>query len=589
MVHNGQRYYVSGLTLHPLGARRMLLVSDALGPVGEIDPAVGQLLLRCRGSRSLDQHVTAVCASGLSHETVAIRQTLEQLIQAGLLKSEEELQAGAPDGQPVDGSISTVAIVTADRPASLRRCLAALVSHCQQYGASPRVLVIDGSRHIDSQVLNRQALTGLVESDGLAHYIGPSEAERWRKGLIGSGFAESLVTLALTPGAVGANRNLALLATTGENILMLDDDVLCAPWTLAVCGHQLALGGHYDEREVEWFEARASALGATLPASVDLLKVHGAVLGQTLSALVSRRVGELDLTNACSHLLTALENQEPSTVRATLMGIAGDSGTYGPDRQLFSAGATRARLASDLEAYRCAMRSREVLRISRKCLVTHEAGGMAYAMGVSNRTPPPPFLPAGRNEDGVFSAMVSFLDPAALFAHLPFGVIHDSDRPSSYADPPMQSATQTRIADLCLAIMRVCASTMFASSSDIRRQRLAAAFDDIAKLPREEFLRFSTRIMLLTRSEELRLAHAEACPPHFTQDLQRYASVLMENVRRPDFFVPVEMKDDISTERALCKTQSFLQGVGELIQQWPEIWATSRQLDTGLAPAAGRH
>jgi hypothetical protein len=76
---------------------------------------------------------------------------------------------------------------------------------------------------------------------------------------------------------------------------------------------------------------------------------------------------------------------------------------------------------------------------------------MSYCMGLDNRSLLPPFLPVGRNEDGVFGVTLGLTDENALFAHLPYGVIHDSQRPSSYAeDEKMVSARRTRLSDLIL-------------------------------------------------------------------------------------------------------------------------------------------
>jgi hypothetical protein len=554
----------------------MLLVSDDLGPIGEIDPSIAYLLAACRGSRSIDEHVTVASGAGVAQHVSSIRQTLERLVAMGLLTPDDRLHRPASAPAPSSRlALTTVAIVTADRPALLDRCLASVASHCRTYGRRPRVVVVDGSR---SDACRAENLQHVRTERGLeSEYLGIVEARELRRRLVAAGIPESLAEFALTPGAVGANRNLALLATAGDDLMMLDDDVLVEPWTLPECSEHLAVGGHQEDCEVAWFATRDDALAATSPAAIDLLSVHGALLGRTLPALVAERQGQLDLGNACRHLLAALEQGEAPVVRATLMGIAGDSGTYCPDRQLFSAGAMRARLTADLTSYRCSMRSREVLRVATRYVLTHEAGGMSYAMGVSNRTPTPPFMPIGRNEDGVFSAMIGMLEPSSsLFAHLPYGIVHDSTRASVYGDAPMQSATETRLSELLLAVMRLTAASTFSISPATRRERIAAVLEDAAGLTRREFHRFIAHVLLRARSDELRATHADVCPPHFARALQQYADVLLENVTRPNFFVPVELQS-ASAEAALGETQEFLGRFSALLRGWPQMWAVARQ------------
>lgn len=227
------------------------------------------------------------------------------------------------------------------------------------------------------------------------------------------------------------------------------------------------------------------------------------------------------------------------------------------------------------------------MRIARKCAVTHEPRGMTYAIGLSNRLPLPPFMPIGRNEDGVFSAMLGLLDPTALFANLPVGIVHDSDRPSAYRDPAMLSATQTRLSEILIAVTRDCMGTLISRSPEDRWKGLSGTLLEIATLPARDFVQFTTGALLRARSDELRRIDGEECPDFLSDDLDRYQSILIENVSRPDFFQPIELGNAPTIDEGFVRLQAFIGAFGTLLGDWHEIRHAAGAIEFGRhgAPA----
>ena len=269
--------------------------------------------------------------------------------------------------------------------------------------------MIDGSKAPADQVATRSAISGVADGSGHhVEYLGPSEAGKFCATLA----IPELFAPALTSGSTGANRNLLLLLTAGEHVLTVDDDVVLETWGATNRDDALALMGHQQELfETEFFASRASALASVVRMPADVLAAHEALLGHSVSALVDRSSRAADMTRACGHLRSALDQGRPLVVKATFAGLAGDAGVYCPYRLLFSGGPLRQLLLTSASTFQTALTSREASRIVHTNVVTHDCGCMAPCMGLANREVVPPFMPTGRNEDGVFGVMLAASGP----------------------------------------------------------------------------------------------------------------------------------------------------------------------------------
>jgi hypothetical protein len=369
--------------------------------------------------------------------------------------------------------------------------------------------------------------------------------------------------------------------TAGEHALMVDDDVICETWASNERTDGLALMGHHQELfETEFFPDRATALASVARTDMNLIGAHETLLGQSLPGLLTGSSPPADETHACGHLRKALDDGQPLVVRATFTGVAGDAGVYCPYRFLFSSGPLRRRLQSNPAAFSMAMGSREASRIVRLNVVTHDSGCMATCMGLANTDVTPPFLPINRNEDGVFGAMLSALDEATLFGHVPVGVVHDSDRPSRRDERAMPSATQSRIAEVILHVIRKHGDRDSGVPSDQWFQEIGRTFTELGHLDASDLAGFVTRTILEDRTVEIavleRDAREQECPAHWRAVLDRYRGKLSHAMTTPEFFLPAEFHGTGSVDGGYEALQEFLQTFGQLIASWPSLWTAAR-------------
>ena len=576
-------YRAARITIHQAGRSRALIYSEEHGQPLEVDASVARLLSLCQGCKTLDGHAAAIARAGLG-DAHGIAATLHSLAMSGLLRSCADVlpAAAASDALAEPRTITTVAIITAGRPQILARGLESFSRHLDAHGHSARLLVVDGSREEDAQAANQRVTTDLARRSGrTADYVGPKETAALRERLTTNAAApRETLDLALTPGAIGANRNLVLLLTAGEHVLMADDDIVCEPWTPNGAADGVALWGHTEPQDSEFFAARDDLRHtANWVPDANLLGAHAARLAQPLPAALASAGQQADLGEACGHLIGALVQRRTPAVRLTFTGIAGDAGTYCPYTRLFASGPMQARLASSRDVFERALRSREVLRAVPRTTITHDARCMAGCMGLANAGVLPPFMPAGRNEDGVFGAMLNAIDPLALFAHLPVGVVHDSGRPAVYEDRSMRSASESRVSDLLILLTRAAMQGALEEDAPMRLARLAHGLGEVAALEPRGFMQHVTRVLLDARAQqlariEMMVGRPAEYPPWWRAALEEYRRAITRSLARPDFLLPIEFHDAGSVEAGFEALRTFLGRFAEVLGVWPALRAT---------------
>ena len=202
-------------------------------------------------------------------------------------------------------------------------------------------------------------------------------------------------------------------------------------------------------------------------------------------------------------------------------------------------------------------------------------------MGLANTAMVPPFLPTGRNEDGLFGLTLSAVDRNAVVGHIPYAVLHDSTRPARYGKYGFVSASQTRIADLMIHLVNAWTRSTRAAAPERRLARLANWLADLGELDENAFARVIVETVFNARQRDLTTIAAalhpdSGYPDHWQRDLKRYRDTLVINLRRPDFFVPVELTARRSVSVGVGRTRQFVRMSSELLQAWPALWAEAR-------------
>jgi hypothetical protein len=456
---------------------------------------------------------------------------------------------------------STVFCITADRPSYLRRCIKALaqnvlcdgVRHCE-------VVVVDGSLSPDAKRANRDACHSLASERLTCRHLLLRHVEAWTRTLcsrVGVS-AEALQTPAQREG-IGRARNAALLLSAGTPMVMLDDDVIARTWSPADPETKWARSDR-DSRDWHFFVDRSKALASTRQVSANVVRELLSVVGSEL-----RDVGGS----------TDASPRQIPTVRFGLVGVVGDSARYCPYHLLFGDGAFVQALQRDEAALECALKSREVSRIANQVVWSSVPWDTAtYCAAIDNRRYTPPFLPAGRGEDTLFGVMLRLADPGALFAHLPYGIIHDSSRPSAYGDDALCGATDVRTVDVIHALLRQCAGSTRGDSG----AAIGMTFQRFAELPERDCLDLLPDILLPSVCEralrlegELRSTERSAA---WRRKCEIYRDQLCASINGLRYFIP----RDVGTS-GVRGLQDTLGAFGRLLDVWPALWAQANTVE----------
>jgi hypothetical protein len=400
-----------------------------------------------------------------------------------------------------------------------------------------------------------------------------------REELSQNGFPKHLLDFALTPGFDGDSRTVGLLATAGHNVLSIDDDVILRAFRTNESVDSLAFAAHIECRSFGHFETREAAVRSLTSHDGDILASHERLLGRSLPSLLSEGGPLIDLTGCCDHMTTRLTNVD-AKVLATQAGLVGDAGIQCPHRRLLdTTGPGYLLMTSSVEMCSLALRSRESSAIASRPTITHDVGFMTYCVGLSNNGTLPPFMPLGRNTDGLFGALLSRWTAFGLTAHIPVAVLHDSARAPMYpALKTVGSAAHTRVADLLIGIAQTRSPTGSRGVSEFGQ-----VLTNFSTLPVKAFAEAIYGVAVDNCRREMaaleRAIDDESRPKYWRDHAEQYLNARRALFRRPSRAVPIELRTKTSYPHSWESTRGFVRNFGEFLQMWSAVWCAAKEMD----------
>jgi len=579
------RYRAVPAEIYDVNGQLSLAASESCAASVPLGARSAAVLRHCLAERSLREHADhAARALGIGSGR-ELDSELAMLARAGLLRRIDwTKRTSAPTGPTPAAEIRTVAILTADRPNYLARCLQSYLDHLTASGTEARLLVVDHSRTpAHSRDTERHVVAAAASAHQSIQYAGEQSRQSLRERALAAGFAAGVIDW-LMPSeppnrSAGSGRNHVLLLTAGEPVLMADDDTVCTVWRHEEADDDIAFVGHNDPNDMRVFHDRTSAIAAIQRTTDGLLAAHQALLGCRLADLAVR--GSRDTTHVCRHLTPVFEGLRPAwTVRATWAGLAGDAGTYCPYPLLFHAGPARDRLAA-ADNLATALASREVVRSVRRPTVTDEPWFMTYCAAVDGSTLLPPFSPVGTNEDGLFGAMLRMCDPTAFIGQIPYGVVHDSGRLSPYDLGVIPSASSVRLADLVRWVSAAWTAACVETDVSTRMRGLGRHLMACGRLEPSAWRAHLTRLIVDARRRVLIATQSVLddgfpYPAPWRQAIGQYQQAVLDCVTSADACVPVEYRSCPSAEAAADAVQEYFRRLGEALVVWPDLWQLCR-------------
>jgi hypothetical protein len=275
-------------------------------------------------------------------------------------------------------------------------------------------------------------------------------------------------------------------------------------------------------------------------------------------------------------------------VRLTTLGSVGDSGMASARSYLFLRGRSLEELAASDEIYRLASGCREIRRaVSRVTLATH-GRWLGLCAGIDGGGPLPPFIPLGRNQDGLFRLTLGVVEPGSLTAHLPETVLHAPPEARAYGAEGLRDGfARLTLADIVGAVLT-------ASGGGGRRDamtRLDAAGTALERIGalsmrdyRDEVGAMCAAFVAawLARLEQQLGDHPRAAAS-WRRDVEAQIDGMVRVVARSEFPVSTDTWPDAEPRARSENDQRLLREFGGLLRRWPEIQGLTRDLcDKGV-------
>lgn len=561
-----------------------------------LDAVDAELLRGAWPHRPLAVHARALAErAGVGAEEAAAR--LEALQQRGLLATRAQVHAALvaaplPDAPAL---ITTIGVVTKDRPELLARALESHRAVAQAQGRTVELAVYDDSVHPELRALGAR-YAGREEKRAYLDRLAARVPEVPRAVLaFGLGLDEPSRLGTSAGTAAGANRNVALLDVAGTCALSVDDDTtarvalgagLDGPAGLGAAAG-LVLTSAHDATTFRFHADRAGALGTAPWADVDPLALHERLLGRAVGALVAALPAEaVDLDTASAPLLRRLGAQG-GRVRLTSLGLVGDSGMGSPAYYVLLGEPTRSRLFADYPAFR---RTRAVLRQVDRPTVSAGTFLMGPSVGLDAREVLPPFLPYGRNQDGAYAVALRTLAPDGYLGHLPAAVEHAPADERRFGEGP--SGGVALLADVVIHALEG-APLASVAGAEARYARVGAHLIGLGALPPRELAELTVVERAGRVASQIgRLQAALDGPPPgapaaWVADVEAQVEHLRAAAVDPALALPSGWVKAHGLEGAARQLGEVLTLYGRLVEAWPAVFAAARALrDEGGRPAA---
>jgi hypothetical protein len=207
---------------------------------------------------------------------------------------------------------------------------------------------------------------------------------------------------------------------------------------------------------------------------------------------------------------------------------------------------------------------------------------MAINAGIDNRSLLPPFLPNGRNEDGLFAMTLHVCAEDALIGHIPLAVLHSPQEARRYEQGAGPIAAP-RLAEIVQTILNTFNPSPGHAGISERLSDLGKLLVDVGSLRIEDFKEYVESAWVGAASRyigylEYLLAQYRGEPDYWAEDVQSFIERLMDFTVHQSAAAPRELLGRQSPEQAMETCRRMVRKFGELLYWWPVIYGAAKEL-----------
>lgn len=371
---------------------------------------------------------------------------------------------------------------------------------------------------------------------------------------LATSFDRELLNYALLPPedgiGYGVNVNASMLGSAGSILISCDDDIISKPARIkpALLDALLEKMPSADKKEGDderlllYFTNRENLLDTVEEVDVNILQAY------------------LDLFRQNEESNGKISENPILWINP---GLYGDTGMGSARGTLSLTGTSRAFLHQDYEGLKL---SREAINIQPQSTISTKTNLMGTQTAFYNKVPLAPFMPLGRNSDGLSGLLTRLIYPGSRAAYSDFALYHASD---GTRNNPAKTLTWVKpsISDLAMIV-----AIVFRKETEEGFNYYGSLFSDIARLSNSSFVdhlhgAFSAQYTAVIEYYEKLLERYNREPASWAADMETHIENIQEKMRNPLSLFGKE-GCDLSIERA----KYHLEHYGEVLKIWPDLW-----------------
>ncbi len=581
-------YYTT--TIHN-GLSHVILYSTLDQTFVEVPRVPSSYLAQCLTFQTLDEHLQAISVfqKADNDNRNFIRDALAGFVRKGILTARSAVRSDlivrTPPVSLGKPRLETLGIPTCGRPISLRRCISSYLENLTRAGRKADLIIADNSASEDDANETLAVLTDVKSRFAIdVYYAGLPERHQYVKRFAAwSGLPEEVLAFALfidsdSATSAGACRNTLLLQSCGKAFLSVDDDTVCDIRLPKRCQEGLAITSSHDPTVWRFGpNLRTLEEQAVVCEDVDVFGIHEQLLGESVSTLLKSEASNLDLDGLVRGAI--LSDHSETSVRVTSMGVLGDSAQESPLHYFEVNFSSVQELIGNEEAYRAALLSRHVLRHSLRRTVTEGAFTMTINMAFDNRQLLPPFMPAQRNQDGLFGATLRACSPGDVIGVLPWVLSHIPNEHRMFSRTDLwKGVGRLRTCDLLIALICSCSSTIIPGDQSRSLQYVGRYLQDLGSARQNTFRSvIGTVLSSFTvgwmREADARLRGDTTLPGFYATDLLHCVDICRDALRDGRY---LSLRDLPPGEEGWRRLQYLVSMFGRLLETWPTIMEAAR-------------
>ncbi len=477
-----------------------------------------------------------------------------------------------------------ITIITHEKPDSLLKIISSIIDNVLIRYPDIELKVIDDS--IENDEKNRHLINKIKNEKGYKIlYFGKTEKNLLQKNILSGTKKNSQMEKAISfaifgthdlgsvPGP-GGNRNSSLLISAGKKIISFDDDII-----INIKQHEnIAKFIKVSENqipEINLYPDLNMLDKKILNSNIDIINYTTNILGNFPSSYVSSVYDDYNTI-----IPENIAFGKSINIKAAMLGIYGERWNDNLLGILLNDGYDKKTSYKNKYKY-SQIKSKPVsLLLHDETIITRAPFFVSSAIGI-DKTEVPPFPPHGRNEDGIWAAIIIALSDESYISHSPFAVKHSENNAKIFTEQDYYTFSAGFGLSNYLLIQNTI-KNIISNYLKVTYESLGKSLINISHLSDSDWINLCHDLWLEYAGKtieklELLLSKYKRKPKHWAIDVDNYISTIEREIVVNSNALPKELLKFHGIQKSVKLHKLFFREYGELLVIWPEIWQTAER------------